>query len=93
MKRKFTHEFEDCSQEGSLSFDSDPSPPVKIQMKVEEDGDFWVTANREGWLHLARICAELGLGDYEDGYHFHVDKNFAASLKPPEFSFLVDNRE
>ncbi len=91
MKKKFRHEFEDCSQNGTLSFDIEPPDEVKIKMDVEQDGNFWLSANRAGWLYLAGICVELGLGEYEDGYHFHKDKNFKSSEEPPEFLFEVDN--
>lgn len=84
---RFTHEFEDGSADGSLSIDTDASPPAKIQMSFDADGGFWMSANREGWLHLAKVAAELGLGKYEDGYHFHKNEKFSWSTGAPEFSF------
>jgi hypothetical protein len=42
-----------------------------VQFKVD-GGDIWLSANRSGWLHLARICAEMGLHtESANGYHFH----------------------
>lgn len=86
-RHHFTHEFEDGSADGMLSIDTDTSPPAKIKMTVDAEGGFWMSANREGWLHLARVAAELGLGKYEDGYHFHKDEHFSWGTGAPEFSF------
>lgn len=84
---RFTHEFEDGSTDGMLSMDTDASSPAKIHMTVDAEGGFWMSANSEGWLHIARVAAELGLGKYEDGYHFHKDEEFSWSTGAPEFSF------
>lgn len=86
----FKHEFNDESDGGSLSFDTDAMPPARIKLEVDADGDVWIRANPEGWLHLARICAELGMGNYEHGYHFHKDQDFQWSTGAPEFTFMVD---
>jgi hypothetical protein len=37
------------------------------------------------------VFAELGLGDYEDGYHFHKSQEFKPSGGPPELSIEVRN--
>jgi len=91
IKKRFVHEFQDHSSEGSLSFIDECEPPARIKLEIDAKGNFWFSANREGWLHFAKIAAELGLGDYEDGYHFHMDENFRLSGGSPEFSFEVDN--
>jgi len=91
MKKTFTYEFEDLSEDGMLSIETDAQPPVKIKLEIDEEGGFWLGANRDGWLHLAKICAELGLGNYPDGYHFHKDENFSWSTGSPEFTFEVYN--
>lgn len=75
-----------------ISFETDVQPPAKISMTIDNEGGFWLTANKDGWQHLARICAELGTANYEDGYHFHVDENFQFSTGAPEFTFMVDSR-
>jgi hypothetical protein len=84
---RFAHEFEDGSPDGMLSIDTDASLPAKIRMSVDAGGGFWMSANREGWLHIARVAAELGLGKFENGYHFHKDESFSWSTGGPEFSF------
>ena len=79
MSKNFIHEFVDSAEDGALSFDTDVSGPQKIEFEVDQSGNVWLSANQAGWLHLAKICAELGLGSYEPGYHFHKTKNFDAS--------------
>ena len=92
MKKTFTYEFEDLGEEGSLSIDEEPTPSACIKLEIDDEQGFWLQANRAGWLHLAKICAELGLGSYEDGYHFHVDETFSWSSGPPEFTLMVNDK-
>lgn len=91
MQKTFTHSFEDCSFEGTLSLDTDAVLPAKVRLSVTPDGNFWLVANREGMLHLARVFAELGMGEYENGHHFHKDEQFQWSTGAPEFSFMVQH--
>lgn len=76
---EFVHRFEDMSQDGVLSVDLDPPEAAVIRIDQESGGNVWFSANSKGWQHLARICAELGAGTYEAGYHFHRDSQFADS--------------
>jgi hypothetical protein len=63
---RFVHEFEDGDVGGDLD------PPVGATIRFDLDGkNIWLSANRAGWLHLARICAEIGLSEFAPGYHFH----------------------
>lgn len=90
--KRFIHEFIDHSADGSLSFIVEALPPARIKLDVDDEGGgFWFSANREGWLHFAKIAAELGVGNYENGYHFHVNENFKWSENPPDFTFEVNN--
>ena len=90
-KLQFIHQFKDQSADGCLSIDTDTSGNQRVQVEVDEQGSVWLAANRDGWLHLARICAELGLGSYESGYHFHKTWNFKTSDgSGPEISLGVD---
>jgi len=75
----FVHRFEDHSETGELSIETDVAGAEQIQVEVSEGGKIWLSANRAGWLHLARICAELGLAAYEPGYHFHKTFDFKES--------------
>jgi len=71
MRHHFTHEFDDDPPLGDLDMDTDLPPGATI--KFHGDGkEIWLSANRAGWLHLARICAEMGLhSGFTPGYHFH----------------------
>jgi len=93
MAPTFTHAFEDLSADGMLSIETDAEAPAKIRGEIDKDGNIWIIANPDGWLHLAKVCAELGLANYEDGYHFHKDRLFAHSNGAPEISFMVDSAD
>jgi hypothetical protein len=71
MKHRFVHEFEDDPPHGD--FDVELDPPAGARVRFNLDGHaIWLSANRAGWLHLARICAEMGLhSQSKEGYHFH----------------------
>jgi hypothetical protein len=88
---KFTHEFTDGSPEGTLSIDLSPQRDARIQAGSNEKGEVWIDANPKGWLHIARIAAELGMSNYEPGYHFHRDLTFGDSHDEgqPTLSFGV----
>jgi hypothetical protein len=87
---KFVHEFEEDPPYSDLSVDTDASPAQFIQVSVRPDQKVWISANREGWLHLARICSELGTRELEEGYHFHKGFNFVATdASEPEIQFEI----
>src|SRR5712692_3123580 len=71
MKHRFIHEFADDPPRGDFEVDLDV--PTGASVRFNLDGqDIWLSANREGWLHLARICAEMALHtENKPGYHFH----------------------
>jgi hypothetical protein len=90
---EFIHRFEDQSKEGCLSIDLAPPPHAKIRIGIDE-GNVWLSANPEGWLHLARVASELGACGFEPGYHFHRSFTFGDSTEgEPEVSFGVDERK
>lgn len=90
---EFVHHFED--NEGTLiTVDLDPPTGAIIRVELEEGNKVWLSANEDGWLHLARICAELGLAGFEVGHHFHRSFTFADSDgNGPEISFGVRGTE
>ena len=53
MRHKFVHEFEDDPPHGDFEVDLDVPAGAKIQFDLDA-GNIWVSANRAGWLHLAR---------------------------------------
>jgi hypothetical protein len=90
---QFVHAFDDETADGMLSVDLDLPDGAVIRVDLQDGGEVWLSANPAGWLHLARICAELGLGQYEPGFHFHRNLRFAWSDGKPEISFEVRGQE
>lgn len=87
MKKTFSHLVDDSGQ-GHIPFNTDAAPPARVRMKIDSDGNFWLSANRDGFLHLARVFAELGLRDFQAEYHFHKDESFKHPKGGvPEFTF------
>lgn len=71
MKHRFIHEFEDDPPLGDFDVELDAPEDATIQFELEGD-NIWLSANRKGWLHLARISAEMAMHtQMEAGYHFH----------------------
>ena len=71
MRHHFEHNFEDDPARSDFDVNLDTPEGARIRVDSGEDG-VWVSANREGWLHLARICAEMALHSrFPLGYHFH----------------------
>ena len=60
QQREFHYRFEDLSGVGMLTTDLQPPRGAKIVINIEDGNKVWLSANPAGWLHLARICAELG---------------------------------
>jgi hypothetical protein len=88
-QREFHYRFDDLSP-GALSTDLQPPRGAKIVINIEDGNKVWLSANPAGWLHLARICAELGSNPYELGFHFHRDFNFGDTVEGgPEITFEV----
>ena len=68
---KFEHEFEEAPKFGEISDELYETPSgVRIEFSNADNG-IWLAANPEGFLHLARIFAELGMRELPNGYHFH----------------------
>ena len=88
MKHLFVYEFEDDPPLSDLAIDLDPPPGASIKFNLDGK-DIWLSANREGWLHLARICAEMGMqSQSKPGYHFHRSYDWGESPEPgQEVSF------
>jgi len=74
---KFEHTFLEEPRYGEFSDELWETPSeAKIQFSIGDDG-VWLVANSQGFLHLARIFAELGTRSFEEGYHFHKSEWFA----------------
>ena len=72
MKHLFIHSFEDDPPLGDFEVEHEAPAGGRIEFHLDGE-DIWLSANRAGWLHLARICAEMGMHrDFVRGYHFHM---------------------
>jgi hypothetical protein len=79
MRHKFVHEFENDPPYADFEVGLDVPIGAKIQFDLD-GGNIWVSANRAGWLHLARVCAEMALHTgFKPGYHFHRKRDWADS--------------
>jgi hypothetical protein len=93
MRHYFAHGFEDDPPRSDFDLDLDAPDGVRIKCDVN-DGEIWLSANRAGWLHLAKICAEMALhSQFKPGYHFHRTSDWKDSEGPKhEVSFeLADD--
>ncbi len=94
MKHQFVHEFEDDPPHGDFEVDLDA--PAGAQIRFELQGEnICLRADREGWLHLARICAEMAMhSGSKPGYHFHRSydwKTSSGSGKEVSFELAADH--
>ena len=94
MRHHFAHDFDDDPRLGDFDVELDASKGATIRFDVN-DGDIWLSANRAGWLHLARICSEMALhSQFKPGYHFHRTHDWKDSDGPGhEVSFELSDDE
>jgi len=77
MRHHFQHEFADDPPRGDFEVNLDAPEGARIRVDAGDDG-VSVSANRAGWLHLARICAEMALhSQLPPGYHFHRSRDWS----------------
>ena len=94
MRHRFAHEFEDDPTHGDFDVDLNLPDGARIQFDVK-DRDVWLSANRAGWLHLAKICAEMAMrSQFNAGYHFHRAHDWKeSSVMGQEVSFELAGDE
>lgn len=94
MKHRFVHEFDDDPADGDFEIDLDAPSGAQIRFELEGQ-NIWLSADRAGWLHLARICAEMAMHtSFKPGYHFHRTydwKTSAASGTEVSFELGADD--
>jgi hypothetical protein len=79
MKKKFEFEFEDESLKNGITFEYDDDSIDDLFLDVSFNyGQSIIYANRKGFMVLAKIFAKIALGDYVEGFHVHLGKNFDA---------------
>lgn len=89
MALSFTHNCAADHTDLSLKVHSHLPPGAVLTFKVAGK-DVWVQANQAGFLHLARVCAELGmLPGFAKGTHFHRTLDWKWGSGSPEVTFEV----
>jgi hypothetical protein len=72
---KFVHEFEEYPPLSTRTQDISLPEGAIVGVRVDEKAVL-LYANSTGFLHLARLFAEIGTRDLEDEFHFHVGPDF-----------------
>ena len=86
-KLRFEYEFEDQSSKSQISYECDEDEKISVAL---ENGIPVIYANRKAYVLLAKICAKLGLSDYRDGFHIHLNGDFDED-KQEAVRFVLDN--
>lgn len=89
MKKKFIYEFEDESDKSRISYEYDEEIEEKLTVNVES-GIPVIYGNKQAFLLLAKTFSQLSLGDYEDGFHLHLNTDFDAD-ELETLRVVVDN--
>jgi hypothetical protein len=92
-RRVFQYEFEQNSH-NSISYEFSLEEDEKMDLLMLEGTPF-LHLNRSGMLMLARILIKMAHGDYDDGFHLHLKKDFNVDL-PERFVIVLssgDSRE
>jgi hypothetical protein len=74
MKKKFKYEFEDTSKYDSIRFEYSDKYDEKINIEMM-NGVPALSANKSGFMHLAKLCLKMALSDYKDGFYFDIKKD------------------
>ena len=71
--KKFECVFEDEAPQ-SLSFELEGGETLAVE---QCNDSAFLYANKKGCLVLAKIFAKLAMGDYQTGFHLHLQQDFA----------------
>jgi len=89
MRRIFNYEFEDESEQSTISFEYDEEVEEKLAVKIE-GGIPVLYGNKQAFLLLAKTFSKLLLGDYKDGFHLHINTDFDAN-EAEAIRIVLDN--
>ncbi len=89
MKKKFSYEFEDESDKSTISYEYDEEIEEKFSVKIES-GIPVVYGNKQAFVFLAKTFSKLSLGDYESGFHLHLNKDLDAD-EPEALRVVLDS--
>jgi hypothetical protein len=63
---------------------------VIAKFAVDQNGGVWLSANRKGFLLLAKLFAEVGLRDLGDGWHSHYGLDLSKPGVPNGAEFTIE---
>ncbi|HLJ45609.1 MAG TPA: hypothetical protein VKU01_06360 [Bryobacteraceae bacterium] len=78
MQRRFDYTYEDQSAQSKITFDYCPEGDELVRFG-QADGESFLSANRSGFLALAKLFIKLAEGSYGKGFHIHLGEDFAGS--------------
>lgn len=91
MKKRFEFEFDDQSQQGTISFAYDDAVDERMSVLVE-NGIPVIYANRATLVFLAKTFIKMALCAYPDGFHVHLNQDMDAD-KPEALRVILDETE
>ena len=78
MQKRFEYTYEDESARSKMTFDYGPDGAELVRFG-QVDGESYLSANRSGFLALAKLFIKLAEGSYTEGFHLHLAEDFAGS--------------
>ena len=87
MKKTFEFSFEDLSENNGISYEIDSGSKLSYEVY---NGQHIIYLNKNGALALSKMLAQIGVGDYEDGFHLHLHENFDDE-KPEVLTVILDS--
>jgi hypothetical protein len=90
MTKQFSFTYDDDSKD-RITLEYSPQADEKIDTSVE-NGIPFLYLNRPGMITLAKTLIKIANGDYSDGFHVHVHKDFNAD-EPERLAVLLSSDE
>lgn len=90
-KKEFQYSFNDESGRRKISFDFSEEDEECLEFGFES-GEFYLNANRAGFLALAKVFLRLSLSAYKPGFHIHLGEDFSdpSELKQISIALMED---
>ena len=72
-KKTFEFSFDDLSENNAISYEVDTDS--RLSLDVCND-NLIIYLNKNGALTLSKLLAQIALGEYESGFHIHLQEDF-----------------
>lgn len=86
--KTFTFDFDDESPK-SLAYECDGNEYLRTSV---EGGVPFLLANSAGMLALAKLLIKMGMGEYEEGFHIHLQADFSGDGGQPDVLTILLNK-